>query len=136
MRVSNILLIVGAVLAAPGVSLAGVYKADGCQVVTPDGWVASKSRIAAPDKKLWASLMQAGTAAEAIQVERNLGAVKVSETPGVMLMVSTASYGGLTNKQYHAISKTTPSCVADVTAPAGPQEATAKQIAGTVRLAK
>ena len=59
----------------------------------------------------------------------------MSEDSHLVLLVSTASFGGLTNKQYHAITKTTPSCIADVTSPAGPQEATAKQIAVTVGLA-
>jgi hypothetical protein len=51
-------------------------------------------------------------------------------------MVSTPSFGGLTNKQYHVITKTAPSCVADVTAPAGPDEALAKTIAQSVVMKK
>ncbi len=136
MRASFLVSLLAFAAVLPGVSRAEVYKADGCQVTVPSGWVTSRTRIATPDKKLWASLMQAPTAAEAIQVEQGLKAVKVSEDGHMVLLVSTASFAGLTNKQYHAITKTSPSCVADVTSPAGPQEATAKQIAVTVGLAR
>ena len=126
-----------ALLAAlPLSAQAAVYKANGCQVTVPDGWVTSRTRIASPDKKLWASLLQADSAAQVVQIETSLQATKVSEDARVVLMVSTASFGGLTNRQYHAITKTTPSCAADVTSPAGPDEATARQIALTVSVAK
>jgi hypothetical protein len=121
---------------APGLAVAGPYQADGCQLVVPADWTASKSRTARADKKMWASLMQAPTAADIIKVEKSLGAVVVSETPGLTLMVSSASAGGMTNKQFHAITKTSPSCVADVTVPAGAEEAAAQAIAKTVSLKK
>ena len=125
------------IAAAPAVGLAGPYQVDHCQVTTPNDWVVSKSRSARADKKVWAGLMEAPTAAEIIGVETNLKAVKVSEDARVLLMVSAASFGGLTNKQFHAITKTTPSCVADVTAPAGgPDEALAKQVAMSVVMKK
>ena len=129
-------LIALAAVATPLAALAEVYKSDGCQVTVPDGWLASRTRIATPDKKLWASLMRAQNAAEALQVEQSLNAAKVSEDAHMVLLVSSASFAGMTNKQYHAITKSSPSCVADVTSPAGPQEATARQIAATVGLAR
>ena len=121
-----------AVLAAPGLSRAAVYKVGHCQVTVPDGWVTSRSRIARPDKKVWASLMEAPTAAEIVTVYRNLKAPVVSDGPGLTLMAETASYGGLTNKQYHAITKTSPACDADVTFPNGPDDALGRQIALSV----
>jgi hypothetical protein len=51
-------------------------------------------------------------------------------------MVSTASFCGPTNKRRHAIIWSNPTCGADVTTPAGPLETTAKQIAGTINLAR
>jgi len=125
-------LLAAAIVAAPAVSQAAVYKADGCQVTVPDGWVTSKTRIATPDKKLWVELMSAPTAGEIISVETNLKATKLAEDGRMALMVSSASYGGLTNKQFHAITKTSPACLADVTVPAGAAEATGRQIAVTV----
>ena len=121
-----------AVLAAPAAGQAAVYQSGHCKITVPDGWVTSRSRIARPDKKVWAALMEAPTSAEIVAVESGLQATRVSEDGHMVLMVSSASFGGLTNKQYHAITKTAPSCVADVTAPAGPEEALARQIAGTV----
>ena len=132
------LLLAGLAAAAllPLSAQAAVYKANGCQVTVPDGWVTSRTRVASPDKKLWASLLQAGSAAEVVQIDTSLQATKVSEDERIILMVSTAAFGGLTNRQYHAITKTAPSCAADVTSPAGPEEATARQIALTVGVAK
>ena len=126
-----------AMVAAPVVGVAGPYQVDHCQVTTPNDWVVSKSRSARADKKVWVGLMEAPTAAEIIGVETNLKAVKVFEDAHVLLMVSTASFGGLTNKQFHAITKTAPSCVADVTAPAGgADEALARQVALSVAMRK
>jgi hydrogenase maturation factor HypF (carbamoyltransferase family) len=51
------------------------------------------------------------------------------------MLVSSASYAGKTNKQFHAITKSAPSCIADVTLPAGAGEAQAQAIAATVQLA-
>ena len=136
MRLSHLFALIAAAAALPALAHAATYKKEGCQVSVPDGWVESRSRVARPDKKIWASLMQGGSAAEIVQVEAGLQATKVSEDGHIILMVSTASFGGLTNRQYHAITKTTPSCVADVTSPAGPDEATARQIAATVGLAR
>jgi hypothetical protein len=65
-----------------------------------------------------------------------MNAVKVSEDARLVLMVSSASYAGQTNKQYHAVTKTSPACLADVAAPAGPDEALAKQVAQSVSLRK
>lgn len=117
----------------PAASHAEAYAKDGCQVTVPSGWIVSRSRVASPDKKTWAALMSAGSAAEIVQVETSLKAVKVSEDARIILMASSASFSGLTNRQFHAITKTTPSCLADVTAPAGPTEANARAIAMTVR---
>jgi hypothetical protein len=125
-----------ALVTVPGVALAGTYKSDGCQLTVPDDWVASKTQTATRDKKFSASLMHVSTAAEAVRLELGFGAVKVSEDGRLVILLSTASYGGLTNKQYHAVTKTIPSCLADVTAPAGPGESIAKSIAATVGLAK
>ena len=136
MRHLPICLTLAAALAAPALSHAAPYQDGHCQVTVPDGWVKSKTRIASPDKKVWASLLEAPTAAEILTVETGLKAVKVSENAQQVLMVSTASFGGLTNKQYHAITKTAPSCVADVTAPAGADEALAKTIAQSVVMKK
>ena len=136
MRLAPIFALAAAAITFPALAHAATYKKEGCQVTVPDGWVESRSRVARPDKKLWASVMQAGTAAEIVQVETGLKATKVSEDGRIILMVSSASFGGMTNRQYHAITKTTPSCVADVTSPAGPDEAAARQIAATVSLAR
>lgn len=136
MRYLLVCLTLAAALAAPALSHAAPYQDGHCQVTVPDGWIKSKTRIASVDKKVWASLLEAPTAAEIIAVETGLNAVKLSENGQQILMVSTASYGGLTNKQYHAITKTSPSCVADVTAPAGPDEALAKSIAQSVVMKK
>lgn len=114
----------------------GVYVEDGCKVDTPANWVVSKSRTSTPDKKLWATLMSAPNAAQIVQIESSLKATKVSEDARLIVMASTASAFGMTNRMYHAITKTTPSCLASVAAPAGPQEAQAKAIAMTVRAAK
>jgi hypothetical protein len=131
------LVAAAAIVSAPVVVSAGPYPVDHCQVTTPNDWVVSKSRSARADKKVWVSLMEAPTAAEIIGVETNLKAVKVSEDAHVLLMASTAAFGGLTNKQFHAITKTSPSCVADVTAPAGgADEALARQVALTVAMKK
>ncbi len=125
-----------ALLFMPGMAMAAPYIQDGCAITVPDGWVASKSRVATPDKKLWAELMQAPTTAEIVQIETRLGAKPVSEDSALIVLMSSASYGGLTNKQFHAITKTSPSCLADVTVPAGAQEEAARKIAMTVAPAK
>ena len=119
MRLSKWFVVIAAVATIPVAGHAAVYKSDGCQVTVPDTWVASRTRIASPDKKQWAALMQGGSAAEIVQVETSLKATMVSQDARLILMVSSASYAGLTNRQYHAITRTTPSCVADVTVPAG-----------------
>ncbi len=125
-----------AVTAAASTSQAAPYVKEGCKIDVPADWVASKTRIARPDKKVWASLLQAPTTAEAVNLELSLKAVKVSEDGKQVTLVSTASYGGLTNKQYHVVTKSAPACLADVTAPAGPDEALAKSVAHTVTLAR
>ena len=125
-----------AVAGAPVMAHAAVYAKEGCQVTVPDGWVTSKTRIASPDKKQWASLLSAPTAADITKLEVSLGAKAAAGKPGVDLLVSTASFGGQTNVQFHAVTHTTPACLADVTAPAGAGEAAAKQIALTVRPGK
>ncbi len=122
--------------AAAGAAHATPYVRDGCKIEVPADWVASKSRIARPDKKVWASLIQAPTAAEAVNLEIAMKAVKVSEDGRQVTLVSTASYGGQTNKQYHVVTKTSPACLADVAAPAGPDEALARSVAATVKPAK
>ena len=135
-RCAAVALTLVAALAAPTAAGAAAYARTGCQVEAPDGWVASKTRIASADKRMWASLLSAGTSAEIVSIETGLKATKVSEDGRIILMMSSASYGGQTNTQFHAITKTTPSCVADVTAPAGPQEAAAKAIAMSVKPAR
>ena len=125
-----------AAMAVASTGHAAPYRNDGCQVDVPADWVSSKTRIARPDKKVWASLMQAPTTAEAVNLELSLKAVKVGEDSRQVTLVSTASYGGLTNKQYHVITKSSPACMADVTAPAGPDEALAKSVGLTVKPAK
>lgn len=129
-------LVLAAALGASGAGQAAPYVKDHCKLDVPADWVASKTRIARADKKLWASLLEAPSAAEAVNLELSMKAVKVSEDGKQVVLVSTASAGGMTNKQFHVITKTTPSCLADVTAPAGPDEATAKKIGQTVSLAK
>ncbi|WP_372785944.1 hypothetical protein [Phenylobacterium sp.] len=125
-----------ALLATAGVSHAAPYRDGHCQIDAPADWVKSKTRIARADKKMWASLLEAPTAAEIVNMEVGLKAVKVSEDARQVVLVSTASYGGLTNKLYHVVSKTSPACVADVAAPAGPDEALAKKIGQTVTAVK
>lgn len=125
-------VIVGAVC-APGLGQAAVYTSDHCQVIVPNDWVASKSRSASADKKEWATLMSAPTAAEIIQVETGLGAKPAGDAHGISLYTTTLSFGGKTNVAYIAVSHTTPSCMAQVTSPPGAGEAASKQIALTVK---
>jgi hypothetical protein len=124
-----------AVLVLPAAADAGVFAKEGCQVTVPDTWTHTSQRAVSPDKSTWAGVMQAPTAAEAIQVEQSLQATKVSEDARVVIMVSSASFAGKTNKQFHAITKGAPSCIADVTVPAGAGEPQAQAIAATVQLA-
>ena len=126
------LIVMTAALAVSGPTQALAYKDGHCSLTVPDGWVVSRSRVARPDKKVWASLLEAPTTAEIVNLELSLKAVKVSEDSRVIVLVSTASFGGQTNKQYHVVTKSGPACVADVTAPAGAEEALAKQIGLTV----
>ena len=128
--------VLAAAMAAASTGHAATYRQEGCQVEVPADWVASKVRVARPDKKVWASLLQAPTTAEIVNLELGLKAVKVGEDARTITLVSTASFGGLTNKQYHVVSKSSPSCVADVTAPAGPDEALAKSVGHTVSVAR
>ncbi len=128
--------VLAAVTAVASTGQAAPYSKEGCKIDVPADWVASKTRIARPDKKVWASLLQAPTTAEAVNLELSLKAVKVSEDAKQVTLLSTASYGGLTNKQYHVVTKSSPACLADVTAPAGPDEALAKSVAHTVALAR
>ena len=125
-----------AITAAASTSHAAPYLKEGCQIEVPADWVASKSRVARPDKKVWADVLQAPSTAEAVNLELSLKAVKLAEDAQQVTLVSTASLGGLTNKQYHVVTKTSPACLADVTAPAGPEENLAKSVAHTVKLAK
>jgi hypothetical protein len=120
----------------PGLAQAGAYVDGHCQVAVPQDWVKSKTRIASPDKKRWASLLEAPTAAEIVKMETGMGAKAVSDSGGVVLLTQTASYGGKTNRMYHAISKTSPACLADVAFPDGVDDAANRQIALSVRLAK
>ena len=128
--------VLAAVTAVASTGQAAPYSKEGCKIDVPADWVASKTRIARPDKKVWASLLQAPTTAEAVNLELSLKAVKVSEDAKQVTLLSTASSGGLTNKQYHVVTKSSPACLADVTAPAGPDEALAKAVAHTVALAR
>lgn len=120
---------------SPAMAHAATYAADHCQVTVPSDWVASKSRTASPDKKRWATLLSAPTAAEIVQMETGLGAKTLSDTPGMVLMSTKASFGGQTNVSYLAVSKSAPSCLAQVVSPAGADEAASKQIALTVKRA-
>ncbi len=129
-------VVLAAASAAAGAGHAAPYRKNGCQVDVPADWVVSKTRVARPDKKVWASLLQAPTTAEAVNLELSLKAVKLAEDARQVTLVSTASYGGLTNKQYHVVTKTSPACLADVAAPAGPDETLAKSVARSVTLAK
>lgn len=133
--VSRIALLAAAI-GLPGLAHAGVYKDGHCQVTVPDGWVASKTRIASPDKSRWASLLDAPTSAEIVKLETSMGAKPVSETGAIVLMTQTASYGGKTNRMYHAISKSSPACLADIAFPDGVDDAGARAIAMTVKVAK
>ena len=132
----TILTALAAILLAPATAFAGQYQEGHCSVTTPNDWVTSKTRSARPDKKVWAGLIEAPTTAEIVALETSMKATKVSEDGRIILMVSSASFGGQTNRQYHAITKTAPSCLADVTAPAGPEEALARQVAMTVTMKK
>jgi hypothetical protein len=125
-----------AALCLPGLAHAGVYKNGHCQVTVPDGWVASRTRMASPDKSRWASLIEAPTSADVVKMETSLGAKPVTDQGGVVLMTQTASFGGKTNRMYHAITKTAPSCLADVTFPDGVDDAANRQIALSVKTSK
>ncbi len=116
-----------------GAAQAAVFKDDGCQVTVPDSWKITKQRAVGPGQNNWAETMKGDSVAQIVAIEKNLGATKVSEDAHVIIMVSSASAAGMTNKQFHGISKTTPSCVADVTTPAGAGEAAAKAMAMTSR---
>ena len=130
------LALAAAVTAVAGVGHAAVYKQEGCQIEVPADWVASKQRVSRPDKKVWAELLKASSTAEVVTLETSLKAVKVGEDGGHVVLMSTASYGGLTNRMYHTVTKGSPACLADVTSPAGPDEALAKSIGHTVAIAK
>jgi hypothetical protein len=119
-------------VAAPAFAQAAPYVVGNCKLNAPADWVASKSRIARADKKVWASLLEAPTVAEIVNLELGLKAVKVSEDGGHVLLLSTVSASGQTNKQFHAVSKSSPACLADVTSVNGADDAAAKQIALTV----
>lgn len=134
--VSRIAFVLIAAAGLPGLAHAGVYKDGHCQVTVPDGWVASKTRIASADKSRWASLLEAPTSAEIVKLEASMGAKPAGETGAVVLMTQTQSFGGKTNRMYHAISKTSPSCLADVAFPDGVDDAGNKSIAMSVKLAK
>jgi hypothetical protein len=121
-----------AALATPALGQAEPYVVGNCKLNAPVDWVASKSRIARADKKVWASLLEAPTVAEIVNLELGLKAVKVSEDGGHVLLLSTVSGSGQTNKQFHAVSKSSPACLADVTSVNGADDAAAKQIALTV----
>jgi hypothetical protein len=123
------------ILALPAAASAAVFAKEGCQVTVPDNWTLTAHRAISPDKTTWASVMQGPSAAQIVQIEQGLQATTVSEDGRIIMMVSSASYAGKTNKQFHAITKTAPSCVADVTVPAGAGEAQAQAIAATVQLA-
>lgn len=135
-RVLTFGLVAAMTLAVANVGHAAPYRDGHCQIDVPADWVASKTRTARPDKKLWAGLIEGPSAAEIVTMELSLKAVKLSEDGKQIMLVSTASGSGMTNKQYHVITKTTPSCVADVTSPAGPEEALAKKIAQTVTVVR
>ena len=130
MRTVSLALI--AALALPAVAQAAPYVVGNCKLNVPADWVASKTRIARADKKVWASLLEAPTVAEIVTLETSLKATKVSEDAGHVLMLSTVSGSGQTNKQFHAVSKSSPACLADVTSVNGADDAGAKQIALTV----
>lgn len=120
----------------PGLILAAPYAKGHCQVIVPDGWVASKTRIASPDKSRWASLIEAPTSAEVVKMEVSMGAKPVSETGSLVLLTQTASFGGKTNRMYHAVTKSSPSCLADVTFPDGMDDAAARTVAMSVKAVK
>jgi hypothetical protein len=136
LSVSRLSVLVLAAACLPALAQAAPYAKGHCQVSVPDGWVASKTRIASPDKSRWASLIEAPTTAEVIQLETSMGASKVSETGGAVLLTQTASFGGKTNRMYHAVTKTSPACLADVTFPDGVDDAAARQIALSVKTVK
>lgn len=121
---------------APVASQAAPYVVGHCQLTVPADWVASKTRIARPDKKLWASLLEAPTSAEIINLELGLKATKVSEDARQVVLLSTASGSGMTNKQYHVVTKTSPSCLADSVSMNGFDDNAAKQIGQTVVMKK
>ena len=121
-----------AVLTVPALGQAAPYVVGNCKLNVPADWVASKSRIARADKKVWASLLEAPTVAEIVNLELGLKATKLSEDGGHVLLLSTASGSGQTNKQFHAVSKSSPACLADVTSVNGADDGGAKQIALTV----
>jgi hypothetical protein len=134
--VSRIAFILAAAAGLPGLAHAGVYSKGHCQLTVPDGWVASKTRISSPDKSRWANLIEAPSSDQAVKLEASMGAKPVSDAGGMVLMTRTASFGGKTNRMYHAISKGSPSCLADVTFPDGVDDAGAKRLALTVKVVK
>ena len=128
-------VVLAAATAAASAGHAATFRQDGCQIEVPANWVMTKSRASRPDKKVWAELLKASSTAEVVTLELNLKAVKGGEDGQHVILVSTASYGGLTNRMYHVVTKGSPACLADVTSPAGPDEALAKSIGQTVTVA-
>jgi hypothetical protein len=110
---------------------AGDFQQEGCHVTVPADWKITKTRAIGPGHNSWAEITSGGTADEGAKIEQSFGAAKLSEDGRIILMVSSVSGSGQTNKLFHAITKTTPSCIIDVATPAGAGEAQAKAIAMT-----
>jgi hypothetical protein len=133
---SLVLIAAAAAMSVPGFAQAADFTDDHCTVTVPADWKMSKTRASSPDKKVWVELLSAPTAAEIVQTEVGLGGKSLPDEGGKTVLVTSASFGGLTNKAYIIVTKGAPACMAQGAAPAGDREALAKQVALTVRVAR
>ena len=119
----------------PAAAAAATYRDSTgvCQITTPDGWTSRPGRTVSPTAGFYARVrpMPPGSDVRATIVAQ--GGTIVYDTPTRLLATQQASAGGVTNKLYWAVSKTTPACWATVTFPAGPLDAQARAIAESVR---
>jgi hypothetical protein len=129
------ILVVVALLSAP-LAAAGTepFVSGGCQLQIPSGWAPVIRRAMGPpgQKAFYVKTLQAPTADLLTQQVTGMGGKVVYDKPNLRLIEVTLSNAGKTNKQFWAITKSTPACGGIATTPAGPQEAQARSIAETI----
>lgn len=119
----------------PAAAAAATYRdpTGACQITIPDGWTSRAGRTVSPTPGFYARVRVARDVAEVRTQILAQGWTVLSDTPTRLLGTAQVSAGGVTNKLYWAVSKTTPACWATVTFPAGPLDAQARTIAESVR---